>query len=482
MKNQPLTKYAFLIPGSFLLAFTGLRYAFFAAAWIPMIFFIYYFRKENRWYEYIVIIVLLYIPKFFTIHNAWHMSIFLELFATLFAIIPIIIALLVDKYFHKKTNSPVSTLVFPAAYVLFDFLIGLAPFGTFSSIAITQFAFKPLIQLATITGFEGISFMVMWFSTTIATLRESDFDVKEEKKSVTIFAAVFCGILLAGGIYYALSMPESETVKVAGITVAHETDYWNIIDMETPKEEARKYSEEIHRLNDNLFAKSEKAARFGAKIIFWSEANSVIYEEEREDFLKKARDFAKRNRVYFAPAFLVLKYGTFSAENKIIMINPEGEIEYEYEKTISWYPTDSDGIIKTVDTPYGRIASVICFDADFPRFVRQAARKKTDILINPKFDTRLISPGHTYSGLFRAIEGGFSMVSQVNKGASIAVDYRGNTLAYQDFFTTKDRTMVADFPTRGRKTLYTVFGDWFIYVNALFLILLAIRRVTRRIK
>jgi len=479
MKNQKiLTKYLFLLLASSLLYFTGFHHVFFLAAWIPMIFFIYYFRNENKWYEYIIFLLLLLIPKFFTIHGAWHgMSIFLELFATLFAISPLIFSLLADKFLYKKSNTLVSTLIFPATYVLVDFLIGLSPlFGTFSSLAITQFNVKPLIQIASITGFEGVSFLIMWFSSTIAILWWKNFNLKKEKTTAIVFISVFCGIFLLGGMFYTLSAPSGSTVRVAGISVEHKTDYWNIIDMNTPKEVAQKYSDEIYELQENLFIKSEKAANFGAKIIFWSEANAVIYDEERETFLKKSQDFAKNNSVYFAPAFLVLKYDTYSAENKILMINPEGKIEFEYEKTISWYPSRSDGIIDTLETPYGKIASVICYDADFPRFIIQAGKKNVDILLNPKFDTKLISPGHTYSGLYRAVENGFSMVSQVQDGISIATDYRGNVLAYQDYFNTEDRTMIIDIPIKGRKTIYSTLGDWFIYLNALFLVLLIILR------
>ncbi|MCD4811935.1 hypothetical protein K8R14_05080 [bacterium] len=472
MKKQLLLKYSFLLLGSFLLSFTGLRITFFLAAWIPMIFFIYYFRKENKWYEYLIMMTLLFIPKFFAVHGGWDMPLVLEIFGVFFAIAPLTIALLVDKYFYKKTSSVISTLVFPATYILVSFLLGLSQFGTFSSIAITQFGFKPLLQLATVAGLGGVSFVVLWFSSTMSTLWESNFDLNKEKRLVKFFVSIFLTITILGGIYFAVSIPTGETVRIAGITVEHKSNYWNIIDMETPESEVEKYVDEIKELNDELFLKSEKVARFGAKIIFWSEANGVIYEGNKEEFVERAKALAVEHGVYFAPTVLVLRYDTFSAENKIIMINPKGEIEYEYEKTVSWYPSESDGIIDTLETPYGKLASVICFDADFPRFIRQVAKENIDILILPKIDAKAITPGHTYSGLFRGVEGGFSTVAQVSNGISVASDYRGNVLASQDFYTTEEKIMVVDVPIEGRGTIYTFLGDWFIYLNTLFLILL----------
>jgi apolipoprotein N-acyltransferase len=47
----------------------------------------------------------------------------------------------------------------------------------------------------------------------------------------------------------------------------------------------------------------------------------------------------------------------------------------------------------------------------------------------------------------------------------MAVDHQGRLLAYQDFFATADRIMLADVPTRGVKTGYAVIGDGFAYLN-----------------
>jgi apolipoprotein N-acyltransferase len=72
------------------------------------------------------------------------------------------------------------------------------------------------------------------------------------------------------------------------------------------------------------------------------------------------------------------------------------------------------------------------------------------------------------------VENGASVVRQVNAGTSMAVDYQGRLLAYQDFFTTEERTMYVDVPTEGVATPYALLGDWFAYLNlaltALFLV------------
>src|SRR5207247_2207576 len=52
-----------------------------------------------------------------------------------------------------------------------------------------------------------------------------------------------------------------------------------------------------------------------------------------------------------------------------ILIDPTGSVVWRYEKA---HPTPGeqeapgDGNVPTVQTPYGRLATVVCYDADFP--------------------------------------------------------------------------------------------------------------------
>jgi predicted amidohydrolase len=55
---------------------------------------------------------------------------------------------------------------------------------------------------------------------------------------------------------------------------------------------------------------------------------------------------------------------------------------------MSLYSVDSAGVIPFADTPFGRIASAICFDMDFPGYIRQAGRKSVDIMLVPAYDTK----------------------------------------------------------------------------------------------
>ena len=67
----------------------------------------------------------------------------------------------------------------------------------------------------------------------------------------------------------------------------------------------------------------------------------------------------------------------------------------------------------------------------FAPYLRQAGKKKVDIMLNPSYDIPK-STGSSYS--LRAIENGFSLVRPVYNGYSYVIDYNEKILAHMDGF------------------------------------------------
>ena len=141
----------------------------------------------------------------------------------------------------------------------------------------------------------------------------------------------------------------------------------------------------------------------------------------------------------------------------------------------SWIRHD-DGKIQVLETPFGRLSSVICFDMDFPGLLHEAGNLGTDIMLVPSNDWLEIDPWHTEMALFRAIEQGFNMVRQTANGLSLATDTRGRALSRMDHFTTEDRVMVSQVPTRGVTTIYSKVGDLFAWLCIITVPALIVRR------
>lgn len=279
-----------------------------------------------------------------------------------------------------------------------------------------------------------------------------------------VYAGVTIVLILFGAFRLAIVDPSSPSVRIASLSVPHERDYWGeILDRGTPETEKSLYVDELNELMDSCFELSTVAAEGGAQIIFWSEGCGVYYESDEPAFFSRASEFAVNYSVYFAPSVLSMRENTGYGNNKIILFAPNGTLLYQYEKTISWYPTESDGIMPYADTPYGRISVSICFDNDFPQHIVQAGKNNVDIILVPSYDSFRIKEYHGQTAMIRAVENGCSMVRQSNEGMSYAVDYLGNIVAVQDYFDTDSALMYCDLPTKGVNTVYPIVGTAFMY-------------------
>ena len=462
--NKQIKSYLWLALGSALLIVVGWRWNAPIAAWLAPVFFIRFFRTQKSWRSTLVALPVMGLGLFLNLTGSWDFSFLAEVGISLIRAIPFLLPLYLDRYLTRRLKLGAASLVYPVTSVAVDWMLALTPLGTVFSPAITQFGANELMQLTSVTGIWGITFAIGWVAAVTNLIWERGVDLKSARRPVMALAISLISILLVGGLRYA-SEPASATVRIGGVTVEHPRDYWGeVIDISTPQKAAHSFSEELASLEDALFTDSERAARSGARIVFWSEAAVLIYPEDEEALISRSAAFAREQGVYFVPAYVVFQYGEATADNKLVMITPEGEVAYEYTKTKSWYPTDSDGVLHGVDTPYGRLSTAICFDMDFPSFIRQAGRNDVDIMLVPSYDWEPIKPYHTYVGLYRGVENGFSVVRHVNEGTSMAVDYQGRMLAYRDFFSTPDRLMLVDVPTQGPRTFYARFGDWLAYV------------------
>jgi len=501
--NRFRTDLLWLGLGSAAYALIGWRWSAPAAAWIAPVFLLRFFRNQEKWYVPLLALPCLYTAFLANMIGAWDLPLPAQIALPAIVPLPLILVLYGDRALSPRLKGLGSTLIFPSAYVAVDYLIGFTPIGTLFSLASTQFAATTLVQTASITGIWGISFLITWFASVVNYAWEHGFDLRlggsrvdssglDRRPTTTagnpagnpaaVFAAAVLLVLAYGSVRIAVPASDVQTVRVAGITVEHPRNYWALLDLGTPEEEVARYRQEMRGIEEELFRQSTRAVEAGARIVFWAEGDGVVPADDLERFISRSGDFARTRGVYFAPAILELRYGTSLNYNQVLMFTPEGELAFTYQKTKSWFPVDSDGVIKTIETPYGTLAAAICFDLDFPGFLSQAARAGTDIMLVPGYDSQRIRPFHTEPALIRGIEGGYSVVRQVNEGTSVAADSMGVVLARQDYFMTRDRLMLADVPIQGTRTLYSLIGDWFAWFSiALFALLtgLAVYRGSR---
>jgi apolipoprotein N-acyltransferase len=476
------SSWVWLTIGAACFIFLGWRFNVPFAAWAAPVFLIRFFRDQERWYPTLAAIPLLAVASFIQMNGGWDLEPWMAYAFSVLRPAAFLVALYADRTLARRLPRAAATLVYPAVYLVVDYAIALTPLGSGMSASATQMGCPAVAQLASVTGVWGIGFLAGWVASVINTLWEHRFDIGKSGPVVVVSAAVLVAVAAFGSVRFALARPSSPTVRIGSITIEHPRDYWNWIDQATPRDLVAGYAPELSSIEEGLFAQSQRAVAAGAKIVFWSEGNGVIPEDREQAFMERAAGFARTNGVYFAPAVVVLRYGQTISDNKLVMFAPDGSLAYTYVKTMSWYPTGSDGVLKVVDTPYGRIGSAICFDMDFPRFIHRLAGLKADIVLVPAFDTQRIRPFHTEVGVVRGLENGFSVVRQTNKGTSMAIDGSGRVLARQEYFETRDRLMLADVPVMRLFTLYAVMGEWFVYAGMALALALVIWGIVARKK
>jgi apolipoprotein N-acyltransferase len=408
----------------------------------------------------------------------------------------LLVPYLLDRWLAPRLSGMAATLVFPASWVAVEYLRSLSPIATWGSAAYSQYGNLPLVQVASVTGLWGITFLIGWSAAAANQLWLEGTASKRSRRAAWAFAATLAAVLLAGGARLVFDDPSARAINAASDTTVRVASLSPVPGEETLPQDAvgRLLAdqpttvdlEDFHRwsvrLSDDLLTRSEREARAGACIIFWGESNYKGLKADEDALIERGRALTRKYRVYLGMGIGSWNRGQPKPlENKILLLTPDGEIAWQYFKT---HPVPGgeaaismvdDGRLPVLDTPHGRLSSVVCYDADFPQLLAQAGALRADILLDPSNDWPAIDPLHTWMASFRAIEQGVNLIRQTSNGLSAAYDYHGRVLAAVDYYRTKDPVMVAYVPTRGVRTIYSVVGDAFAWLCLGMLALLVLR-------
>jgi len=398
----------------------------------------------------------------------WSVQIFYYLVPSFLLALPY----LADRLLAHRLAGLLSTLVFPIAFTVMRYAMSFRPGnGTYGSLAYTQFGNLPLMQLASITGISGIAFVIAWFASTLNYCLDRGFVFHRIKKVAAIYLCVLAVVYAYGCARLFWSEP-SATVRVAAVMTSDRT---------TARMMGERPGNSVFNLKESLAVlktKTLKAAKAGAKIVAWQEYADLISDHDVDAYIREGQRIAEQQDIYLLlTAGILDNDGKEKGENVSILIDPDGKIKWKYLKSYlvplveEPYFKRGDQEIPEEVTPYGKIASVTCFDNDHPRYVR-SADDDVGLLLVPSFDGSTLTPVHSKMAVFRAVENGFSILKPTGRGLSIAADYCGRVIAKQNYFTTKKRVMLADVPIKSVHTVYEKIGNSFVWLCILGLILL----------
>lgn len=476
MNTKSLKKYQsyiYLITGFVFLFFFNGRWIIPIAAFIAPIFLIRFYRFHKTFKGFLFIVLAGWISNIFIWKGIIPMSGFFYYFIMFIMSVSTALTFLLDRVFTQKIKGIISTLVFPSAYVLMEFIVvSTNPSGSYGTLAHTQTSL-PLLQIFSVTGIWGLVFIITWTSSIINWLWDYSFERSKINLAFLIFGVPFLAVIIFGQSRLFIN-DKNETVRIASI---------NISKAALKNRHNANVDSIAEKANDDFLTNCEIASSSGAKVVFGIETVISINKDLEDEFIKKAKVIAKKESIYLGlPMEVIPKdYPEVRPENKIIWISPEGQVLFTYHKA---KPTPGegnygDGIIKYFDSPYGRISSTICFDMDFPSLISQVNKMNIDIMLVPGNDWQEITPYHTYVASARAIEQGFNMVRAASRGLSASFDYKGQILSSMDYFNTDDLILYSDIPTRGQTTIYSILGNYFAYLCIVFLLIITLKVIRK---
>ena len=447
------------------------------AAWLAPLFLLRFVRGRGLWAGLVTAYLLLMAAFMFQFRGMVPIPgigyyIFLFSFG-----IPLVLPYAADRLLSPRLSGLSATFVFPTAFAATEYLVSLGPYGSWGSAAYSQFGNLALLQLLSITGLWGITFLIAWFASTGNWLWEKGWDSKPARAGAIMYVAILLAVVMLGGARLAVFPATSPTVRVASISrrkvqpEPSDMAWRHLLNNQATPAELEEVRAGANAVGSDLLTRAEREMQAGAKIVFWGEANAPVLKTDEAAFIARGRELAAKYQVYLGMALATWNVGMHPAlENKLVLIKPDGQIAWEYfkarpvpggEAAIS---ITKDGKLQRLDTPYGRLSSVICFDADFPQLLAQAGALKADVVLDPSNDWPAIDPWHTQMASYRAIEQGFNLIRHTSQGLAAAYDYQGHRLAAMDHYQAMDQTLVAQVPTRGVRTIYSRAGDWFAWV------------------
>jgi len=342
-----------------------------------------------------------------------------------------------------------------ALLVVLDWLnITLVPiWGTAQSLVRCWSWYPHLISFTSITGIAGIVFLL---ATLQALFVNFIIHPKLRTRLLLIIAALVL-LTLATNIMIQQKPPAGK-IKVAAAG-------WTLDD-------ATRYGEVYSQTGfDTLFSQPvARAANEGARLVVFPELGFQFAGRQREEWLDKFAQVARRHSVYLAIGY----FNGDKEENRVLFMDPNGTVLSEYTKTYLTVFEDfkkGDGRLSMIEIDGVRTGAMICQDDNFTRFSREYGRKRLGIVAVPTLDWQQIKNVHLQNSIHRAIESRYAIVRAAFNGISAIISPLGEVLAYKDHFEDGNGIIIAEVPYYTDTTFFSIAGNWFVVPSFIFLVI-----------
>ena len=388
--------------------FASGRWTVAAATWVAPIFALRYLyvhpQRRKFLFFYLVFWLTLSVPWYGAtpIFGPAHF-IFMAVMA-LFGAVPFFVDRWLAPRLRRNGRLPfIATLIFPLVTTTLEFLSSSAnPIGNFGAAGYSQYGIPVLTQVTAVTGMLGLTFLIAWFPAIVNWAWDNGFEWARVRAGVAAFGVTLLVVVGYGAIRLATA-PEIgslETVRVASFTmVENHVGELNELRDEKGVDAFRQATQPVHA---QYLAMTETAIADGAKIILWPELAIIGVEEDVQAALTQGQALAEEAGIYLAmPTMTFFADSDRQVENVLFVAGPDGSIVIEHVKyggNLLEGTLKGSGEIQSIDTAYGRLSGIICWDTNYPNIVRQVGEQKADILLSPSKDWDGINPDARRNG------------------------------------------------------------------------------------
>lgn len=414
------------------------------------------------------------------------LALYLALYPTLFSLV----------YKNLSNNILFTSFYAPFIWVSLEVLRTYLFTGfPWALIGYSQYKFLLITQIADITGVYGISYLVLLFNCFIFDL----WNFKEKKTRypllpyiqgiITVIAVLLIFILcVTYGIKRLYEHVDGKEVKVA------------VIQGSIPQNQKWDFNKvnEILSIYKNL---TIQAKTYNPQIIVWPETAVPFVFEKNKYFTEDLIHFVKEQNIYLLFGSIMERQNDHYT-NSAVLIDSNGTIAYFYDKihlvpfgeyvplrkilffvnklTVGIGDYKAGSSYNVAITPFGKFATLICYEIIFPEQVRKFYQKGGHFIVNITNDGWFGNTSGPYQhfsmSVFRAIENRKPLIRAANSGISGFIDSKGRIIDKTNLF---ERTyIVKNIQVNEKLSFYTKYGDIFAYLCVVFSLIFIIRNIS----
>jgi apolipoprotein N-acyltransferase len=344
----------------------------------------------------------------------------------------------------RRLPPPAALFAFPVFWTSFEFLFSLvSPHGTFGSIAYSQVAWPPALQVASLLGLPAITFLLCLFASALAAA------ARGARAAGALAVGLCAAALLFGAVR--LAQPSGPTVTVAALA-----------DWDGRLKASRKLDQAATHAMAERYAIAAKAqAQAGARLVVIPETALAADPAWRDAALRPLAEAARQARVTIVAGVIFVK----PWRNAALTFAPDGTIA-AYDKRHLLIPGEDRFVPGPGPGLLGNGRAVaICKDLDFPRTISADARQGViRIMAVPAND--FVKDGwiHARMAVMRGVENGFAVARAAFNGLETISDAQGRVLGRADTSVPGMVTLRAAVPLGPGPTLYARIGDVFAWL------------------